>query len=343
MDGIFAEVWRCLRDDGTVFVNMGDSYNAYNGNRGNGRSTLEGRKQCGNPELPAGYGLTVKGLKQKDLLGMPWRFALAMQEWGWYLRDAITWLKICPMPSSVRDRTTPATEMIFLFSKKPRYFYDQYAVRESVAEATLARDAYMRVLDDPDEQFAVAHDHETISEAALGRNLWNWWVIPPESSKLKHYALFPTSLPFRCLQLGTSAKGACAKCGKCWRRVVEKRSRQGACAEDTGADRRAVNGDLTRTTPVGRTCGHQEGGVIGWEPGCKCGEEAVVPCLCLDPFSGGGTTVMVARRLNLRAIGIELNESYASMSRKRILDDSPLFSGYTAPDESEPTLFPEES
>jgi DNA modification methylase len=131
---VFREVRRVLRADGTVWLNLGDSFNAYNGNRGESQSISRGR---GHPEH--GRGLQAAGLKPKDLVGIPWRVAFALQADGWYLRSDIIWAKPNPMPESVTDRPTKAHEYLFLLSKSPRYYYDADAVAEPLTETSIER------------------------------------------------------------------------------------------------------------------------------------------------------------------------------------------------------------
>jgi DNA modification methylase len=127
---VFDEVWRVLRDDGTVWLNLGDTYNAYNGNRGEGRQ-LNGYADSQRNRPAPKSGLTVPTLKQKDLIGVPWMVAFALRAAGWYLRQEIIWHKPNPMPERVEDRPTRAHEQVFLLSKRPRYFYDAKAIRET--------------------------------------------------------------------------------------------------------------------------------------------------------------------------------------------------------------------
>jgi DNA modification methylase len=137
MVGVFREVWRVLRDDGTCWINLGDSYNAYNGGAGPSSSLSRGAQTTERPQLDSGYGLKFKGLKPKDLVGIPWRVAFALQADGWYLRSDIIWSKPNPMPESVTDRPTKAHEMIFLLTKSERYFYDAAAIAERVSEPSV--------------------------------------------------------------------------------------------------------------------------------------------------------------------------------------------------------------
>jgi DNA modification methylase len=127
---VFREVKRVLRDDGTVWLNLGDSYSS------GGRTTTTNQSLRGDKD----YGVTrpkpSKGIKPKDLIGIPWRVALALQQDGWYLRQDIIWHKPNPMPESVQDRCTKAHEYIFLLSKSPNYYFDNNAIKEDLADAS---------------------------------------------------------------------------------------------------------------------------------------------------------------------------------------------------------------
>ena len=207
---IFREVRRVLADDGTFWLNVGDGY-ARNGGTGN----CGPNAQVGNTKkLIQKRNCTVPdcwGLKDRDLMGLPWRVAFALQADGWLLRSKITWIKKAPMPESVRNRPSNATEEIFLFSKTPNYYYDNQAVREET-----------------------------------GANLKNCWLLGPDSSGTPHPAVFPKELARRCILLGSRP------------------------------------GDLV-----------------------------------LDPFSGSGTTGLVAAELSRKAVLIELNEEYVTHSKTR--------------------------
>ena len=130
---VFREVKRVLRDDGTVWLNIGDSYSS------GGRTTTTNQSLRGDKD----YGVTrpkpSKGIKPKDLIGIPWRVALALQQDGWYLRQDIIWHKPNPMPESVKDRCTKAHEYIFLLSKSPKYYFDNEAIKEDLAKSSKTR------------------------------------------------------------------------------------------------------------------------------------------------------------------------------------------------------------
>ncbi len=134
---VFREVRRVLRDDGTLWLNMGDSYATQKAER-----TRSQGRECGGPRDKATILPRTSmpfGLKPKDLVGIPWRLAFALQADGWYLRSDIIWHKPNPMPESVRDRPTKAHEYVFLLSKSERYFWDQEAVREELRESSPIR------------------------------------------------------------------------------------------------------------------------------------------------------------------------------------------------------------
>lgn len=217
---VFDAVWRVLRDDGTLWVNLGDTYAA---NRTyqvpDGKWVDVGNDKA--MQVPA-------GLKEKDLCGIPWRFMLAMQERGWYCRSVIVWAKTSAMPESVRDRPTSAWEPVFLFAKSARYFYDAESVRQPVAESSIARARQNgwhpvhntdRQRNYPGAAQTLAPDPERMAPDG-GANLRNVWLLGPEPLREEHYAAFPTELVRRCLRAGTSAYGACARCGAAWARVI---------------------------------------------------------------------------------------------------------------------------
>ncbi len=180
MVAVFAEVWRVLRDDGTCFMNLGDSYNAYNGGAGPSSSISNGAATTERPALPTGYGLRTKGLKPKDLIGIPWRTALALQADGWYLRSDIIWAKPNPMPESVTDRPTKSHEYVFLLTKSERYYWDAEAVRESSPVVTPRqcgnKNAEARLV----ERLTGNMRPGVTWESEGGRNLRTVWTIPSE-------------------------------------------------------------------------------------------------------------------------------------------------------------------
>lgn len=310
---VFSQVRRVLRDDGTLWLNLGDSYNAYNGGAGPG-SSFQRKRSGERPNLPTGFGLRTKALKPKDLIGVPWRVALALQAYGWFLRSDIIWAKPNPMPESIRDRPTKAHEYVFLLAKSQRYFFDSAAVRES---------APPQVVKVPDGWDTGEGAHGTIhrngrekgknGHVTEGRNVRSVWTIGTQAYPEAHFATFPEALPERCIKAGTPERGCCSECGAPWKRIVEKNRR--ATRPRTGSKVNGVDSSVCGNRDAQRHVTDTK--TVGWEPSCECGANTV-PSVVLDPFTGSGTTGKVALLLGRRFVGIELNPEYAELAVKRI-------------------------
>lgn len=322
MVSVFREVKRVLRKDGTLWLNLGDSYAGSgcgsNDYRENGASISK------NDEKYKGQKTQLaSGLKPKDLVGIPWRVAFALQQDGWYLRQDLIWHKPGPMPESVRDRCTKAHEYLFLLTKSSRYFYDNEAIKEEATGYDGRKDTMMKGSDkyiadympSTNSQSVHARGHErwpSKNENGIPmRNRRSVWTIPTESYGEAHFATFPKKLIEPCILAGTSQKGCCKRCGSPWVRVVERTDIPDDSAKgsrfDTG--KTAING-------MGRV---QEGErfrtiATGWRPSCQCNAE-VVPCVVLDPFMGSGTTAQVAYEFGRDYVGCELNPKYISFGR----------------------------
>ncbi len=280
--GVFREIKRVLRDDGTVWLNLGDSYSS-GGRRTTTNQSLRGDKD---------YGVTrpapSKGIKPKDLIGIPWRVAFALQQDGWYLRQDIIWHKPNPMPESVRDRCTKAHEYIFLLSKNVKYYYDHEAIKEPITDSTAKRLLQKNIDNQKGSERAHAGEKPNGNMKALGRkkfdssmggggtsfvghsgykksdgsymisptrNKRSVWTVTTKPFKEAHFATFPMDLIEPCILAG-------------------------------------------------------------------CPEEGTV----LDPFGGSGTTGIVASNHNRNAILCELNDEYSDIAEKRLGSNFPLFS-----------------
>lgn len=201
MRALFSEVRRVLADDGTLWLNIGDSYNAYNGNRGASSSGFSRNEPL--PELPKGAGLTAKGLPAKNLLGIPWRVAFALQDDGWTLRNDIIWAKPNGMPESVKDRLSTRHEYVFLFSKSRRYWFDLDPIREPYAsEPGREGRNYMR---GQKAMRAVGPNSGAYSEG--GRNPGDVWTIATQPFSEAHFAVMPVALADRAIQAGCKPGG----------------------------------------------------------------------------------------------------------------------------------------
>lgn len=272
---VFDAAWDVLADDGVLWLNLGDSYAG-----GGGQSPQMGEAFKGRRRQRENICLSARskapGLKEKDLVGQPWRVAFALQDAGWYLRADCIWHKLNPMPESVYDRPTKSHEYVFLLSKQPKYYYDAAAISEPVAGTAHARGNGVnpkartpgnkthrgtQAYEDGDEKHrtksglvayaarARAKQNESFSGAVNAlverRNIRTVWSLPSEGQTEAHFATFPTELVKRCILAGS-----------------------------------------------------KPGDVI------------------LDPFMGSGTTARVATSLGRQFIGCEISQEYAGIQDK---------------------------
>lgn len=250
---IFREVRRVLKDEGTLWLNLGDCY------AGSNSAGIEDNKAAGKGSrktvIKERPNKVVKGLKPKDLVGIPWRVAFALQADGWYLRSDIIWHKPNPMPESVRDRPTKAHEYIFLMSKSPRYYYDQDAIREPHSRDWDNGKSGGSLVNAPRRQDnplirGSGFNHggqQPPRQNPLGRNKRSVWTVSTKPFREAHFATFPPDLIEPCILAGCPS-----------------------------------------------------GGIV------------------LDPFFGAGTTGLVAMKNGRRFIGIELNEEYIEIAKRRL-------------------------
>jgi DNA modification methylase len=346
---VFREVRRVLRDDGTLWLNIGDSYANTGGHTKQGDSS----QRQGRSNVVAQHsvkGSIPLGTKQKDLIGVPWMLAFALRADGWYLRSEVTWEKRNAMPESVTDRPSSCTEKVFLLTKSPRYFYDRFGETAPVADPDRVRsdrfggNKYVE---------GVKHsDGSVFTGQANGKNLRNVWTINTRPFPGAHFACFPPELPARCIRLGTSEAGCCPSCGAPYVRVVERRrapTRPGAQSKVYEADDGLKQDAVGKRTYVGFNARYKASMEVGnrdplrhvtssrtvrWDPSCSCIAAALAdgerdrgvmeclstpgPCVVLDPFCGSGTTVGVARELGRVGLGIDVKSEYLEMARGRI-------------------------
>lgn len=349
---VFRAARRVLRRDGIAVVVLGDTYaSAWAVGRRNevGQGSLADGKRAARPNRLVG------GLKEKDLAGIPWRVALAMQKDGWYLRHALPWVKLNAMPNSQTDRPTTTTETVFVFSKSPKYYWDQSAVRVRSADGTTARtvrdtDFFMNSLR------AILAGGRGMLTGAEG----NLLAVVTNTAKFPqaHYATFPEELVEPFLRAGASSAGRCPKCGKPWAKVVQYLDDGPVPMFDLegeandGPRRESAQGTKNRVSHLGQPAqqpsaditGRPRGSIVRWQPGCRCQSDDTTnppgrpdggeplpfdprPCVVLDPFTGSGTVGVVARGMGLDFVGVELNPAYAAMARERIASTTPPLPG----------------
>ena len=189
---VFACVWDILEDDGTLWVNLGDSYYNYRPGKGQALSKQSVSNTIQDlPQTCARRGNKLKQYKEKDLMGMPWRLAFALQDFGWYLRQDIIWHKPNPMPESVKDRCTKSHEYIFLLSKKSHYYFDNEAIKEPVKEDWGTRDRSNGKYHNEGTGLTPHSRLEKSYEMANKRSVWS---VNTSSYKGAHFATFPEKL-----------------------------------------------------------------------------------------------------------------------------------------------------
>ena len=311
---VFREIKRVLKDDGTLWLNLGDSYSS------GGRTTTTNQSVRGDKD----YGVTrpppVEGIKPKDLFGIPWRVAFALQADGWYLRQDIIWNKPNPMPESVQDRCTKAHEYIFLLSKSPHYYFDNVAIKEETTTFDNSnRDRDTTKLNNTPGRTKMAglktNQYET-------RNKRSVWTVPTKPYKEAHFAVFPTDLIEPCVLAGSSAK-ICSGCGKSYRREMVT----------TDVPDRIVRDHMVGVIPKRDKPSRMNSKDMlpltkednGFVKQCECDTDHTEQDRIIDPFGGSGTTALVADRHNRDATVIELNEEYIGIAKKRLEGDAPLF------------------
>ena len=291
---LFRGVRRLLKPSGVLWLNLGDTF--YHAGKVRG-------------------SIREEGLKAKDLIGVPWRVALALQADGWFLRSDVIWHKPNPVPEPAIDRPVRAHEFLFLLSKRAHYFYDAEAVREpavigpfNVASLTpvIHGGKYER-RHDPMVRGAANYARRRAPQSH-DRNRHSVWTIPTEPFRGSHTATFPTRLVEPCILAGTSAAGCCSRCGLPSERVLEI-TYQPLSARRESRKGPGVFEIEMRQLRVART--------TGWRPTCECGA-AAAPAIVLDPFAGTGTALAVAKSLGRIAIGIELNPAYLELIKRRL-------------------------
>ena len=329
MVAVFREVRRVLRDDGTLWLNLGDSYasdpkkggSGPGGKNGYGEGYARGmRKGSGRADgivtdaSPRNRdGAPPCELPAKNLIGIPWRVAFALQADGWYLRQDIIWAKPNPMPESVRDRCTKAHEYIFMFAKSERYYFDADAIKEPSVTGDTRKPYAPGQVDARGDGHDRGGGSERVEGAGQTRNKRSVWTVTTKPFKEAHFATFPPDLIEPCILAGTSEKGYCPHCGAGWKRETKTEYKHHEKWFGDKQDARHSRGaaGVSYDEPIATR-------TTGWAPTCKCPTHDPIPAVVLDPFSGAGTTGLVAQRSNRRAILLELNPAYIDLTVNRL-------------------------
>lgn len=332
---VFREVRRVLRDDGTLWLNIGDSmagsggaHASHHSNPGISQSAKRQQtygKHTYHDVRPLQDGLPA-GLKAKDLCMIPSRLALALQADGWWLRSDIIWEKPNPMPESVTDRPTKSHEYIFLLTKSAHYYFDADAVREQRADDRNGSSGDLRHT--YSEQSGRNGDSGLgVAPPYAGRNMRSVWRIATRGYAGAHFATFASEIPRRAIKAGTSERGCCPKCQAPWVRVVEREGETPRMKMQAAGMSAKAQGKGQPVQGLDYAGGHDDNLrnaiTIGWAPGCTCDAGDPVPCVVLDPFLGSGTTVMVAKELGRKGIGCDLSAEYLALAVKSVIAAQP--------------------
>jgi DNA modification methylase len=312
---VMREVWRVLRDDGVLWLNISDSYARNGGTDKNvSDSAIVGITRNTLNQIADRNQSTPNGLKPKDLVGIPWRVAFALQDAGWYLRSDIIWNKPNSMPESVTDRPAKSHEYIFLLSKSERYYYDNEAIKEPATCDRKRGPALHRDLISTNGNSGLSS--RPLEETRNKRTVWEVATVP---YKGPHFAAFPPALVEPMILAGTSPQ-ACEHCGAPWKRILEKGitahdgETESAYTEGTSANRLARLRQAARERGSEYTISKK---TIGREPTCKCeNNTGSGSSLVLDPFAGSGTVGQVCRKFSRSFVGLDLNLNYLSDSAR---------------------------
>lgn len=272
---VFREVRRVLRNDGTLWLVLGDSYNGSGG--GAGGDYNKGGLKEGQPKYK---GRNVPTLKPKDLVGIPWMVAFALRADGWWLRSDIIWNKKNPMPESVTDRPTKSHEYIFLLTKSAKYYYDADAIKEPQVEYERQRrlrekdqglDSVYKLVSEGKTGQVKQSDSGAIKNvkrrhelAEIGMtNKKSVWTINTKPYPGAHFAVFPDELIIPCVKAGTSERGNCTECGASWERIVERTNHVNKRETAHVPNNSPTKTDSTQWQRTTKTTNK-------WRPTCKC-------------------------------------------------------------------------
>lgn len=325
MVAVFREARRVLRSDGVAWINIADTFASGEIGR---HDSVQGRR-------PDGKQVTKKfdtrqvvkletGIPPKNLLLIPQRLSIALQEDGWYIRNMIIWHKPNPMPESVTDRCTKSHEYVFLCAKSERYYFDADAIREphSVEKSEYnsgQKFGYARKANPSDSRTNEATNGATNGAVnPLGRNKRDVWSINTQGSDVQHFATMPLELAETCIKAGCP-ETVCAVCGAPYVRETEKQVHVESGNRNSegykGLDASNRRGDYPRATISVNT--------LGFNPTCTC-NGATRPGVVLDPFGGAGTTALAAVKHNRHYQLIELNIKYVEIAQQRIAAFNPM-------------------
>jgi DNA modification methylase len=326
-----AEVWRVLRDDGCVFVNIGDSYWSPSGSSNSrmyGKTSRVGKKSASKLPLRRRNRSDNPDIKPKSLCLIPQKFAIRCQEAGWIIRNEIIIQKVNPIPESVTDRCTRCHEQVWLLTKQGAYFWDQEAVKEETRRVAKVgwKDSDLRKhsCDPRLKKQGTYKDWRKYcpTDIVKKRNIRSVWTMPTESHSEAHFATFSSKLINIIVKAGSSPR-ACEFCGAPWERLVKKETIQLSddCKEqykgkNRKEDEHSAGRRILMRLGESRALGRDHNSLflrtktVGWRKTCKCKCAGTGRCVVLDPFVGIGTSVLVAEKHGRTGVGLDLSSEY---------------------------------
>lgn len=321
LSAVFAEVKRVLKKSGTCWVNIGDTYGGTKTGNTNASTNGIGKPKFSGEETMT---FTKSGGTPKCMCMIPERFAFAMLDLGFILRNKIVWHKPNPMPSSVKDRFNTTYEMLFLFSKSQKYWFDLDTVREEHKESSIQRNNYQwnskQRTHSPNEKRGGDNREAGKLFQSSGKNPGDCWTINTQSFPDAHFAVFPEKLCEKPILAGCPVE-VCSVCGKARVRITETNLIPIRETNDKGKVKEVLNAnDRRNVLPRSRTGidGYNEIKTIGWTS-CSCQQkDKYEPGVVLDIFAGSGTVGVVAEKLNRSSILIDIKTDYCEMAYNRI-------------------------
>jgi DNA modification methylase len=289
--GVGDALRRVLRDDGSWWLNLGDSY------AGSGRGAWDKDDTKESWSFNGGEAPERDtNLKRKNKMLVPHRVAIALQEAGWVVRNDVTWVKPNPMPQSVKDRLNTTTEQIFHLTPQPDYYFDLDAIREP----------YTSTVGDTENTTNTNSDNLHPD----GKNPGDVFEVSTKQFPDAHFAVYPSALCDKPIKASCPPK-VCVECGAPYERVVEREAGEYNYSErgDTVGKGHQASGEMIAPPDATHT---------GWTKVCECDTDDTEPGVVLDPFAGAGTTLLKAKQLGRRFVGVELNAEYADMARARV-------------------------
>jgi DNA modification methylase len=261
-------------------------------------------------------------------MNVPHRLVIALSDAGWYHRQTIIWAKATSgeiregscMPESVNDRLNQSFEYIFLLTKKDKYYFDSYAIKEPLSSSTSLREAgnfIKNKMGELNKNFNSRSSDYVNSGMASMRSVWRINLQP--GSNGNHIAGFPEKIPYYCIKAGSSEKGCCNDCGKPYERILESKKikRSELSPENINYRPNDYNGKYSDINGKG-DAGFNETIFKGWKKTCNCESDEISPSLILDPFMGSGTVAVVALKEQRDFYGIELNPESQTFAMERI-------------------------